>query len=108
MVDVRLVDAARAYSQTFGGGLESNKIGTDGTGGIGSDDGFQNFLSKAIDNSAGVAAQAETTALNLVAGQANLVDLATAVTNAEMVIETVVAVRDKVISAYNDIVRMPL
>jgi flagellar hook-basal body complex protein FliE len=108
MVDVSLVDAARAYSQALGGGLDSNKIGTNGPGGIGSDDGFQNFLSRAVDNSAGVAAEAETTALNLVAGQGNLVDLATAVSNAEMVVDTVVAVRDKVISAYNDIVRMPL
>ena len=106
MVDIRLVDAARAYTQSVGGGLDSNKIGTSG---VGSNDGaFQNFLSQAVDNTANVVANAETTALNAIAGQANLVDVATAVTNAEMVVQTVVAVRDKVISAYNDIIRMPM
>ncbi|MEM9290023.1 MAG: flagellar hook-basal body complex protein FliE, partial [Pseudomonadota bacterium] len=32
----------------------------------------------------------------------------TAVTSAEMAVETVVAVRDKVLSAYNDIIKMPI
>jgi len=32
----------------------------------------------------------------------------TAVTNAEVTLQTVVAVRDKVISAYQDILRMPV
>ena len=106
MADITLVNAARAYTQSVGGSFGDNKVSTNSV--AGSEQGFQNFLTQAIDNTVSVTANAETTALNAVAGQANLVDVATAVTNAEMVVETVVAVRDKVISAYNDIIRMPL
>ncbi|MEM9879821.1 MAG: flagellar hook-basal body complex protein FliE [Pseudomonadota bacterium] len=41
-------------------------------------------------------------------GQAPLLDVVTAVSSAEMAVETVVAVRDKVLSAYNDIIKMPI
>ncbi|WP_081786497.1 flagellar hook-basal body complex protein FliE [Kordiimonas gwangyangensis] len=34
--------------------------------------------------------------------------MVTAVSNAEMVVDTVISVRDKVISAYNDILKMPI
>ena len=37
-----------------------------------------------------------------------LTDVVTAVSNAEVTLQTVVAVRDKVISAYQDIMRMPI
>ena len=40
--------------------------------------------------------------------QAELVDVITAVNAAEMTLETVMAVRDQVIQAYQDIVRMPI
>ena len=43
-----------------------------------------------------------------VAGQAEMVDVVTAVSNAEMVLETVTTVRDRVISAYQEIMRMPI
>jgi flagellar hook-basal body complex protein FliE len=42
------------------------------------------------------------------AKKAELVDVVTAVTQAEITLETVTAVRDKVISAYQDIMRMPI
>jgi len=37
-----------------------------------------------------------------------LVDVVTAVANAETTLETVVALRDRMISAYQDIMRMPV
>ena len=40
------------------------------------------------------------------AGKAELVDVVTAVANAETTLETVVALRDRMISAYQDIMRM--
>ncbi|MBI1263096.1 MAG: flagellar hook-basal body complex protein FliE [Rhizobiales bacterium] len=40
--------------------------------------------------------------------QGNLVDVVTAVSEAEMTLQTVVTVRDKVISAYQEILRMPI
>lgn len=43
-----------------------------------------------------------------VAKQAELADIITAVSNAEVTLQTVVAVRDRVISAYQEIMRMPM
>lgn len=41
-------------------------------------------------------------------GKVELSDLVTAVANAELSLNTVVAVRDRVINAYNDIIRMAI
>lgn len=43
-----------------------------------------------------------------IAKQAELADVITAVSNAEVTLQTVVAVRDRVIQAYQDIMRMPI
>lgn len=41
-------------------------------------------------------------------GKADLTDVITAVTNAEVTLQTVTTVRDKVVSAYQEILRMPI
>ena len=46
--------------------------------------------------------------LDLVNGKANVVDVVTAVSNTEIMVEGMVAVRDRVISAYEEIMRMPI
>lgn len=58
----------------------------------------------------GVAAtkSGEAATVKAAAGQMELVDVITAVANAETTLQTVVAVRDQVIQAYQDIVRMPI
>ena len=51
---------------------------------------------------------AEVKAVQGATSKAELVDVVTAITNAELSLQTVVAVRDKVISAYQDIMKMPI
>ena len=51
---------------------------------------------------------AETMTAKAVVGQAELMDVVTAVSNAEMTLQTVVAVRDRVLNAYQEIMRMPI
>ena len=46
--------------------------------------------------------------MQAVANQADLNDIVTAVNNAEMTLQTVVAIRDRVIQAYQEILRMPI
>ena len=41
-------------------------------------------------------------------GKANMVDVVTAVSETEVAVEAVVAVRDKVIAAYEEIMKMPI
>ena len=47
-------------------------------------------------------------ALDLVSGKGNLVDVATSVSQTQVAVEGLVAVRDRVISAYEDIMKMPI
>ena len=63
-----------------------------------------NVASNAIE--AGKASEAATVAA--VEGKANLSEVVTAVSNAEMALQTVVAVRDRVLAAYQEIMRMPI
>ena len=44
----------------------------------------------------------------LAAGKANIVDVVTAVAETEVAIDTLVSVRDKVVSAYEEIMKMPI
>ena len=47
-------------------------------------------------------------AASQVAGKANIVDVVNAVNAAEITLDTVVAVRDKVVAAYQSIMNMPI
>jgi flagellar hook-basal body complex protein FliE len=69
---------------------------------------FSNFLTKALHDSIGTMKQGETMATRQVAGQANIVDVVNAVNQAEITLNTVVAVRDKVVQAYQSIMNMPI
>jgi flagellar hook-basal body complex protein FliE len=70
--------------------------------------GFGNFLSDAIKDSVSTMKQGEKmTALNLT-GKADIVDVVNAVNQAELTLDTVVAVRDKVVAAYQSILNMPI
>jgi flagellar hook-basal body complex protein FliE len=50
----------------------------------------------------------ETIGIQAASKQAELLDVVTAVTNAELALESVVAVRDRVVQAYQDIIKMPI
>lgn len=45
---------------------------------------------------------------DLMAGKADVIDVVTAVSETELALETMVSVRDKVIAAYEEIMRMPI
>lgn len=69
---------------------------------------FASVLKEAIGavNDLGQKSDAQTRAA--VNGKANMVDVVTAVSETEVAIDAVVAVRDKVIAAYEEIMRMPI
>jgi flagellar hook-basal body complex protein FliE len=96
-VTVTPADAARAYSRAGQGAPE-----TDGTSGFGA--ALQRAVDGAID--AGHAADAATT--QAISGQGNLTDVVTAVSRAELALQSTVAIRDRVVQAYQDIMRMPI
>jgi flagellar hook-basal body complex protein FliE len=70
--------------------------------------GFADLLKQAADGAVGVLKQGEAASLKAVTGKADISEVVTAVTNAEVALQTVTAVRDRVIQAYQDILRMPI
>ena len=44
----------------------------------------------------------------MAAGKANIVDVVTAVAETEVAVETLVSVRDRVVQAYEEIMKMPI
>ena len=69
---------------------------------------FTDFLSGAIKDSVGTMKQGEAAATKQITGQANIVDVVNSVNSAEITLDTVVAVRDKVVAAYQSIMNMPI
>src|ERR1700733_3769142 len=76
------------------------------TPGTASASSFSDFLSGAMNNAVGTMKAGEQMAANQVAGKADIVDVVNAVNSADLTLDTVVAVRDKVIAAYQSIMQM--
>ncbi len=69
---------------------------------------FGELVQNAINDAVTASKTAETQIGNQVQGKAALIDVATAVSSAQASLETVMAVRDQVISAYQEIMRMAI
>ena len=95
--------AAKAYASQ--GAMSIGSIGG-GAAAKGAD--FGDLLKSAMDNVSHTAKAAEHQMAAQVAGKAELIDVVTAISSAEASLETVMAVRDQVISAYQEIMRMPI
>lgn len=69
---------------------------------------FSDVLKDAAQGAIEIGKAGEQESIAAVAKQAELADVITAVSNAEVTLQTVVAVRDRVIMAYQEIMRMPM
>lgn len=69
---------------------------------------FSALVSEALHRAMDAGYKAEATSAKSIVGKGNLTDLVMAMGNAELTLNTVVAIRDRVISAYQDIVKMPI
>jgi flagellar hook-basal body complex protein FliE len=69
---------------------------------------FAELLKDTAQDSIEIGKTSEQQSMAGLAKQAELADVITAVSNAEVTLQTVVAVRDRVIQAYQDIMRMPI
>jgi flagellar hook-basal body complex protein FliE len=104
------ISAAGAYAAIQrmggGGGLAAVKPPSPAAGDGGPD--FAALLKNAVSGTAESARKAEGKMVQATAGKADLVDVVTAVAESEAALETLVAVRDRVIAAYEEIMRMPI
>jgi flagellar hook-basal body complex protein FliE len=90
----RLADPSAALGKTAG----------EGTGGPS----FGAMLKDAVGSVLETGRKSDAQTHALAAGKSNLVDVVTAVSETEVAIEAMVSVRDKVIAAYEEIMRMPI
>jgi len=102
-MSIGALDAVRAYGRGLGGTPSSAAA----SGGAGSAD-FGGMVEGLVADTAGAMRSAEAASAAQVAGQGDLIDVVTAIGAAEMALDTLVAVRDRVVGAYTDIMRMQI
>lgn len=95
-------DAISAYSATAGRSIKSGMSPRD--------DGaaFGDVLEKATRDAIGTMHKGEQMSALGTLGKADITDVVQAVNNAEMTLQTVTSLRDKVVNAYQEILRMPM
>jgi len=69
---------------------------------------FGELLKSATSNILEAGRKADTQTHAMASGKGNVVDVVTAVAETEVAVEAMVAVRDRMISAYEEIMRMPI
>lgn len=69
---------------------------------------FSDFIKQTAIESVDTMRAGEKASAEAVTGKANLTDVVEAITDAELTLQTVVALRDKMLQAYQDIMRMPI
>ena len=95
--------AVKAYAAAQNGGAGATRSAGAATGAD-----FASLVQNAMSQAVDASRTAETQMTRQVQGKAELVDVVTAVSAAEASLETVMAVRDQVIQAYQEIMRMPI
>ena len=113
MADIKSMQAAAAYRDAT---RVAEKILTETTEGTATPiqtgqpmkPSFPDLLGHSLQSARDVGYKGEAQSTRSVANESELHDLINAVSNAELTLNTVVAVRDRVISAYQDIIKMPI
>ncbi len=95
VVPINAAGVANAYSRTASGAAPSLE-------------GFGDALTNALQGVVSAGHDADTKSAQAISGNGNLTDVVTAVNRAELALQTTVAVRDRVVQAYQDIMRMPI
>lgn len=70
--------------------------------------GFGDALARAIQGVADTGHKADAESMKAISGQGNLTEVATAVTRAELSMQTALAIRDRVVQSYQEITRMQI
>ena len=90
--------AAQAYARVAG----------DNTAPEASSGGFGKALSSALNSAVQTGEQADAQAAQGLNGQADLTQIVTSVTQAQLALQTTVALRDRMVQAYQSIMNMPI
>lgn len=101
--------ATNAYASATNLVDQASKSAPDASiGGMGSGPDFGKLVAESIGEVVEVGRVADQKSIDLVDGKANVVDVVTAISETEIALQTMVTIRDRVISAYEEIMRMPI
>lgn len=70
--------------------------------------GFGGMLQRALEQGVEIGRSAETASTAAMLGQGSVTEAVLAISRAELALQTTVAVRDRVVAAYQDVMRMPI
>jgi flagellar hook-basal body complex protein FliE len=89
--------AAQAYTRNAPAGTAAGAPG-----------GFGDVMSQAFDQAVQTGHNADDQAMKAISGGGNLTEVVTALSHAEMTLQTATVIRDRVVQAYQDIMKMPI
>ena len=69
---------------------------------------FGNVMSQALDQAVQTGHTADDQAMKAISGGGNLTEVVTALSHAEMTLQAATAIRDRMVQAYQDIMKMPI
>lgn len=98
--------AANAYAN-LARVLENTGAGA-GKGSEASGQSFASLLKDAVGSVMESGRKSDAQTVAMAAGKANVMDVVTAVADTDVAVSTLVSVRDRVIAAYEDIMKMPI
>ncbi|WP_428533553.1 flagellar hook-basal body complex protein FliE [Rhodopila sp.] len=88
--------AAEAYSRNAGGGSAAGSTS------------FGSVMTQALDQAVQTGHVADDQAMKAISGGGNLTEVVAALSHAEMTLQTATAIRDRMVQAYQDIMKMPI
>ncbi|MGK7862244.1 flagellar hook-basal body complex protein FliE [Falsiroseomonas sp. E2-1-a4] len=95
--------AAAAYASAGAG--RAPAIGAEAAGG---EAGFGAALSRAMEAGVQVGRSADAASTQALMGQGSVSDAVLSISRAELALQTAVSLRDRVVSAYQEVMRMPI
>lgn len=108
MVELTKFNAAvNAYKNATQMGVQASPIDSEAQQRAGKP-AFDELLSESLSEAKSVSYKGESISAKSLVGESELHELVTSVTNAELTLNTVVAVRDRVVNAYQEILKMPI
>ncbi len=111
-MSINVANAAGAYTDAIkrmAQAASGENTSPEKSGGKSGVESFGQMLAQQVSGVESAAKASEAAATQAVSGgSSNLVDLVTQVAEAELMLQTAVTVRDRVITAYQEIMRMPI
>ena len=89
--------AAEAYTRNAPGSTSADGLGS-----------FGDAITQALGEAVQTGHSADDQAMKAIGGGGNLTEVVTALSHAEMTLQTATAIRDRVVQAYQDIMKMPI